>query len=109
MVKLNGALQPKSDVYSVYVARQKGRRGFISCVMCVNAEENNLAWYVRNSNEKVMAVVRKIKILDSEGQRKRIHLKEVGRMPAYCMVNFCGKCQRQLTKIRPGSRLGKET
>jgi len=66
-VKLYGALQPKSDVYSVYVARQKGRRGFISCDMCVNAGENNLALYVRNSNEKLMAVVRKIKILDSEG------------------------------------------
>ena len=38
-----------------------------------------------------------------------MHLKEVGRMPAYCMVNFCGKCQRQLTKIRPGKGLGKVT
>ena len=24
-----------------------------------------------------------------------------------CMVNSCGKCLRQLIKIRPGSRLGK--
>ena len=26
-----------------------------------------------------------------------------------CMVNSCGKCQRQFIKIRPGSGLGKVT
>ena len=57
---LYGALHPKSDVDGVYVARQKGLRGLISCEMCVKAEENNLAWYVRNSNERLMAGVRKI-------------------------------------------------
>ena len=45
---LYGALRPKSDVDRVYVARQKGGRGLISCEMCVKAEDNNLAWYVRN-------------------------------------------------------------
>ena len=54
--------------------------GFISCEMCVKAEENNLAW---NSNERLMAGVRKLKILDSEGKvRKRLNLKGTGRMPA---------------------------
>ena len=34
--------------------------------MSVKADENNLAWYFRNSNERLMAGVRKIEILDSE-------------------------------------------
>ena len=43
--------------------------------MCVKAEENNLAWYVRNSNERLMAGVRKIKILDSEGAKEKNEFK----------------------------------
>ena len=72
---LYGALHPKSDVDRVYVARRKGLRGLISCEMCVKAEENNLAWYVRNSNERLMAGVRKIKILDSEGAKEKNEFK----------------------------------
>ena len=49
MITLYGALHPKSDAEDgVYVAQQKGGRGLISCEMCVNADENNLAWYVKN-------------------------------------------------------------
>ena len=35
--------------------------------MYVKAEENNLAWYVNNSNERLMEGVRKTKILTSGG------------------------------------------
>ena len=56
----------------MYVARQKGGRGLIICEMCVKAEENNLTWYVRNS---LMAGVRKIKILDSEGAKEKNEFK----------------------------------
>ena len=48
---------------------KRGGRGPISCEMCVKAEENNPAWYVRNPNEILMAGVRKINILDSEGAK----------------------------------------
>ena len=41
----------------------------------MKAEENNLAWYVKNSNERLMAVVRKIKILDSEGAKEKNEFK----------------------------------
>ena len=54
LMTLYGALHPKRDVDRVYVARQKGGRGLICCQMCVKFEENNLAWYVRNSNERLM-------------------------------------------------------
>ena len=65
---------------------------------------------------RLMAGVRKIKILDSEGAKEKNEFKR-GRQNASikrwkekkCMVNFCGKCQRQLIKIRRGSGLGKVT
>ena len=72
MMTLYGALHPKSDVDRVYVAREKGGRGLISCEMCVKAEENNLAW---NSNKRLMAGVRKIKILDSVGAKGKNEFK----------------------------------
>ena len=75
MMTLYDALHPKSDVDRVYVARQKGGRGLISSEMCVKGEENKLAWYVRNSNERLMAGVRKIKILDSEQAKEKIEFK----------------------------------
>ena len=59
----------------MYVARQKGGRGLISCEMCVKAEENNMALYVRNSNERLMAGIRKINILDSEGAKEKNEFK----------------------------------
>ena len=45
----------------------------ISCEMCVKTEENNLAWYwyVRNLKERLMKVVRKTKIHNSEGAIRR--------------------------------------
>ena len=61
----------------VYVAWQNGQliRRLISCELCVKAEENTLAWYVRNSNERLMPGVRKIKILDSEGSKEKNQFK----------------------------------
>ena len=67
IMTLHDALHPKKDVDRLYLLRQKGGRGSISCEMCVKAEENNLAWYIRNSNERLMAGIRKTKILNSEG------------------------------------------
>ena len=43
--------------------------------MCVKAEENNLAWYVRNSNDRLMAGVRTIRILEIEGAKEKNEFK----------------------------------
>ena len=75
MITLYGALHPKSDVDRVYLSRHKGGRGLITCEMCVKAEENNLAWYNRNSNERLMTGVRKIKILDTEAAKEKNEFK----------------------------------
>ena len=54
---MNKELHPRSDVARIYVPRKKGGRGLISCESCVRREENNLSWYVRNSEE---ALLRKV-------------------------------------------------
>ena len=51
IVTTNKELHPRSDVARIYVPRKKGGRGLISCESCVRREENNLSWYVRNSEE----------------------------------------------------------
>ena len=54
---MNKELQARSDVFRIYVPRKKGGRGLISGESCVKREENNLSWYVRNSEE---ALLRKV-------------------------------------------------
>ena len=44
--------------------------------MCLKAEENNLAWYIRNSNERLMEAVRETKILNSEGALEKNEFKQ---------------------------------
>ena len=63
-----------------------------------------------------MAGVRKIKILDSEGAKEKNEFKRDRQNASLNrwkekkgMANFCGKCQRQLIKIRHGSGLEKVT
>ena len=48
---MHGALHPKSDVRRVYLSRDMGGRGLISCEGCIRMEQNNLGWYVKNSIE----------------------------------------------------------
>ena len=80
--------------------------------MCVKAEENNLAWYVNNSNERLMegVHVRKTKILNSERAQEKSEFKQ-DRQNATLnrwaeKYDPFEKCQIQLTKLRPGSGLG---
>ena len=76
MMTLHGALHPKRDVDRLYLPRQKDGRALIGCDMCVKAEENNLAWYVKNSNERLMEGVRKTKILNSEEAQEKSEFKQ---------------------------------
>ena len=57
IMTMNKKLLPRSDVARIYVPRKKGGRGLISCESCVRREENNLSWYVRNSEG---ALLRKV-------------------------------------------------
>ena len=67
---------PKSDVDRLYLSRQKGGRGLISCAICVKDEENNLASYLKNSNERVLAGVRGVGILNSDKAKEKRDFKQ---------------------------------
>ena len=54
---MNKELHPRSDVARIYEPRKKGGRRLISYESCVRREENNLSWYVRNSEEVLLRKV----------------------------------------------------
>ena len=55
---MHGALHPKGDTDRLYLNREMGGRGLISCEKCIKMEENNLGWYVRNSVEPLIEGVK---------------------------------------------------
>ena len=57
IMTMNKELHPRSDVARIYEPRKKGGRRLISCESCVRREENNLSWYVRNSEEVLLRKV----------------------------------------------------
>ena len=58
VLTMNGAFHSKSDVDRLYVSREDGGRGLMSCEGCVRGEENSLEWYVRNSLDVLLQGVR---------------------------------------------------
>ena len=55
---MHEARHPKSDIDRVFLSREMGRRGLISCEGYIRMEENNLGWYVRNSVEPLIEGVK---------------------------------------------------
>ena len=64
IMTMNKELHPRTDVARIYVPRNKGGRGLISCESCVRREENSLIWYVRNSEEALLRKVGDSNVLD---------------------------------------------
>ena len=54
IMTINKELHPRSDVARIYQSRKKGGRGLVSCESCVRREENNVSWYVRNSEKELL-------------------------------------------------------
>ena len=73
IVTMNKELHPRSDVARIYVPREKGGRGLISCESCGGREEINLSWYVRNSDE---ALLRKFGDSNVVNISEAVHPKE---------------------------------
>ena len=76
MMTMNGALHPKSDVHRLYVPRKKGGRGLVGCEGCVRTEENNLGWYIKNSEEKLLQGVRAVGVIETEAVKSNNDFKE---------------------------------
>ena len=66
LMTMYGALHPKSDIHRLYLQRNKGGRGLISCEGCISAEENSLEWYVKNSVEPLLQQVARKDVIETE-------------------------------------------
>ena len=58
MTRKSMKLHAKSDLDWVYLGREMGGRGLISCEGSIRMKENNLGWYVRNSLEPLIEGVK---------------------------------------------------
>ena len=67
-ITMHGALHLKSDVDRVYLRRELGRRGLISCEGCIRMEENSLGWYLRNSVEPLIEGVKAAETIEYKTQ-----------------------------------------
>ena len=66
MMTMNKALHPKSNVERIYIPREKGGRGLISCEGCVRSEENCLGWYAKGSDEPMLKVMARNGTIETE-------------------------------------------
>jgi len=62
-----GGLHPKSDVDRLYMKRKDGGRGLSGVEYVVRGEENNLGFYILNSEEKLIQGVRLCGTIVTEG------------------------------------------
>ena len=76
VMTINKEFHPKSDTAEMYVSREKGGRGLISCEECVRTEANSLRWYRENSNEEMLASVNKHQILRNDEAVRSIQYKD---------------------------------
>ena len=78
IMMMHGALHPKSDVDRVYVSRRNEGRGLASVEMCARTEENNLAFYVKMSNEQFLGGVKISNIFNCvESKEKTLFKREI--------------------------------
>ena len=65
-----GALHP-SDADRVHLPRGKGGREMTGCETCIRSEENNLAWYTKKFEKKLMLGVHQAKILSYDYSKQK--------------------------------------
>ena len=63
---VHGAFHPRSNVDRLYLPRGKGRRRLMSCESCIRAEDNGIGWYVKNTVELLLVLVRKGGVINTE-------------------------------------------
>ena len=68
---------PRSDIDRLHVPRKRGGRGLIGCEDCVRAEENNVAWYIKNAVEPLLLEVRRSGMIKTEDCKDKNHYKRV--------------------------------
>ena len=102
---MHGALHPKSDIDRVYLSKEMGGRGLISCEGCMWMEENNLGWYVWNSVEPLIEGVKAAETIEynntvnmKEFKQSWMREKKNYGKTKECMGSLQVKCQKQQKK-----------
>ena len=80
-VTMHGALYLKSDVDRLYIKRKEGGRGLMGAEGCIREEENNLAFYVANSEENFIKGVAAAETINTEDTAAHISPKEDWNFP----------------------------
>ena len=62
LLAMHKGLHRKSDVDRLYVSRKEGGRGLVNSESTIGGEENNLGWYLKNSNEHLLRGVKHVRI-----------------------------------------------
>ena len=60
------AFHPKSDTDRLYLTREKGGCGLISCEGCIRNKETSLGWYVKNSEKSLIQGIRFAEVIDTK-------------------------------------------
>ena len=88
LMTMYGAFHPKSDIHRLYLQREKGGRGLISCEECISAEENSL--------EPLLQQVSKTNVIETEGCKAKENFKRKMRdlEKAWTDKRMYGQCER---------------
>ena len=76
VLTMHGTFHPKSDVDRLYLHRQLGGRGLISCEGYLRANENSLGWYLKNSVGPLLEKVKEANIIETEHSKEKTAYKK---------------------------------
>ena len=63
LLTMHKELHPKNDLDRLYISRKEGGRELMSCESTIRSEENNLGWYLKNSDQNLLQGVKHVEIL----------------------------------------------
>ena len=75
-----GNLHPKIEAERLYLKRKHGKRGLIYIDMRVRSEENNLGFYVRESNEILLKGVKKVGMVKTENLMEKKNSRKIAKI-----------------------------
>ena len=76
-MKIHEPIYAKSDIDRVYISKQMGGRGLISCERCIRMEENNFGWYARNSVDPLIEGVKAAETIECNGTVNKKEFKQM--------------------------------
>ena len=76
MLTMYKVFHPKSDVDRLYISRRKGGRGLMNCEDVIRSEENNLGWYLQNSEDIILQTAKNAGVIDYQSAVPKDELRK---------------------------------